>query len=73
MVRENFHTRLGIWIVCWLETKIGDSQFLEELGEDSDKMSQTEIFLSNYSFYLMELGQMCSVESLITKNTVNRE
>ena len=71
--RENLERRLGIWVICWLETQIVDTHLVEEDSHELHKSSQSQIIIRNNTLDLVELSQMCRIHSLVSENTVNGE
>lgn len=73
MEAEYLHARFGVGIVCWLELKLIDAEFLEEFVERTDQIAESEIVIGDYAFDLMKLGEMRSIERLVTEYTIDAE
>lgn len=73
MEPENLQTRLGVWIVCRLETQLVDTHLCKENLHEPYQTAEREAKVRDDPFYLMELRQMCCINSLVSKDPVDRE
>jgi hypothetical protein len=73
MISEHFKRRLCIRVVCWLEFQICYTDFLIECFNNSLKIREAYIPVSNETLALMELSQMSLIERLIPENSINGE
>jgi hypothetical protein len=64
----NLQAGLSVRVVGWFELDVRDTNLLEELSDDSHQGAEVGVFVYDESFDLVELGQVCSVKSLVTKN-----
>ena len=73
MVTKDFERWLGVRVVSWLELQVGYTDLLEEDLDDSHQMSQTNILVGDQTFALVELGQVSSIQSLVSEDSVDGE
>ena len=53
---EYLHTWFCVGVISWLETEFLDSEFGEELVQDSDEVTQREAAVRDHPLDLMELS-----------------
>src|SRR5690606_4339810 len=73
MEAENFHGRLGVWVISRFESQLVHSHLCKEGSHETNQVTQSQTEISNDTLDLMELGQMCGVDGLVTEDSVNRE
>ena len=73
MVREDLHRRLCVRVRGGLEAQLLNAELPEELIEDSDEVTETEIPVGDDSLNLVELSQVGGVQRLIAEHAVDGE
>ena len=72
-VRKYFHRWLRVRVVGRFKPDGGHAKSLEELLEHTDEVAKAYVSVNDDSFDLMELCQVCFVNTLIAKYSVNAE
>ena len=70
---EHFHRRLSVRIISRFKPYFIYANFLIELCENSDQMLKTQISVNNKALNLMKFSKMSIIQSLVSKDSVNRE
>ena len=73
MVTKYLETGLGVWIESGLVLQLGDTDFLVKLLHDTQQVAQTDVSVSDNTLDLVELSQVCRIQSLISEDSINRE
>ena len=70
-VTVNLQRGFCVWVVCGFQFDVFDSNFLIELGQDSDQMIETEVSIDDKTLDLVEFCQMSIVESFVPENSID--
>lgn len=73
VVSEDFQRRLCVRVVGWLVLQVGDANFAVECANNTHQVRQPDIPIRHESLTLVELGQMCRIQCLISEHAINRE
>ena len=73
MVAEDLHTGLGVRVVGGLELEVSDAHLVEENLHELHETTQGQAVVGDDTFYLVELGKMCSVDGFVSEDTVDGE
>ena len=73
MVSEQFERRFSVRIVGRFELQVVDANLAHESFDCVHQVAQANVAVGNQALTLMELSQMCRVESFIAEDTINRE
>lgn len=73
VVSKDFHGWFGVWVEGRLETKLSDSNLLEESFDGSNQITKGQIIVGYKTFDLVELAQVSCIHSLVTEDTIDGE
>ena len=73
MVAEDLHGRLGVRVVGGLEAQVGNAHVAEEVLKETLEATKSEAKVGNDTFNLVELGQVSSIDSFVTEDTIDGE
>ena len=73
MEAENLHGRLSVGVIGWLEAQVLQTHLAEEVLEEAHEATERQTKVGDNALDLVELGQMGSVDSLVTEDTVDGE
>lgn len=73
MEPENLHTRFRIRIVCGLESQLVNTHLCKEDLHEPYQSAEREAKVCDDTLYLVELRQMCCINGLVSKDSIDRE
>lgn len=70
---EDLHTGLGVGVESGLEAQVRETHVGEEVFQEAHQATEGETKVGDYTFDLVELGEMGCVDCFVTEDTVDGE